>query len=120
MSSTVKEKFWVDNFPDLFKFFTLVPSTDGTEVEILNIATRILFIVALIMFAMDNRHYSTVLWVGIIVILLLYLLVEEDTANVSFTTDNNNAEEMIENYICNNHLEISIKGNTTKPKYYQY
>ena len=71
MSEKINDPFWINDPSILFKKLELVPRKDMTNSERLNALTRLLFLITLGLYIMNNEHYLTVLIIGLFLIFIL-------------------------------------------------
>ena len=64
------EKFWL-NDPKVLLSCNIIPTLKMTKTERLNAFTRLVIVIAIIMYLLNYDHYMTVLIIGLLLILLL-------------------------------------------------
>jgi hypothetical protein len=69
-----KEEFWLDNPCILLKHFDLIPSYDKTLNEKLNCLSRIVIIITLILYYMENKYWLVFLLIGLLAIFLVKIV----------------------------------------------
>ena len=65
------EKFWLNDPKSLFYSLNVIPNNEMTNAERLNAMTRLLLVVVLAMYLLDYEQYSTVLILGLLLIIVL-------------------------------------------------
>ena len=68
------DKFWLEEPSQLLASVTLLPSPDDSWEEKLNVVTRLVIVLAIILALLGWKHWFTFLVVAIIVIIMIYLL----------------------------------------------
>jgi len=108
MSSS--ETFWVKDFSQLYYNSTIIPSSNQSRDQNLNSFTRLLILVTLILLLTGSKISFLVLFVGIIIILLLYFLFKEKSEAVvehytcRFKINKNNSPSSIKTRLSQNSL----------------
>lgn len=106
---SITERFWLEEPASLFKRLSLLPHCGMTDCERLNAMTRLIIVIAVILFIIPLASWWLFLILGIILIVGLYYMSRTPKPNI------------IENYRCRyrqRHKKPQISGEITakKPK----
>lgn len=81
-------KFWLEDCAELFRNPIIFSNCAMTEIERLNALTRLIIIIALLLFIFKIGSWLTFLILGLILIIIMYY------------SNSNKSEKLIENYRC--------------------
>jgi len=70
------KKFWVENLPDLFCNFDVIPMKDMTSEEQMNSLTRIVLLIFILLFIIDFRYDFLFLGISLVTIIILYYVIQ--------------------------------------------
>ena len=102
MSRESVERFWLEEPLSLLRSATIIPYCGMTISARLNALTRLVLLISLILWLFCFRQWWLFLFLGLLMIIILYYLDQQTRDNVSF----------VENYVCRSH---STKKNKQIP-----
>ena len=131
--SKYKNYFWLEKPSILFDSLCIIPSKNISEIELLNILTRLIIFISIILLIIGYKKWLLFLITGISIIILIYIIrfykneeiflnseIKECYICNSHRSKIKESKNIIENDKKNNNLLLSRKSKKIIPKYKHY